>query len=124
MNILRFDLSFPGETSCTQLLALEGDEFVGTVTLRHRGQQVADLSRLFVAVNHRRKGVARRLIDMATEIALESSCEAMSLYVKPANAIAIGLYRATGFALTYKWPDGDLLFTRTLAPFAAPKPAA
>jgi GNAT superfamily N-acetyltransferase len=48
--------------------------------------------------SHRRRGLARRLLDAAIDSAAEAGCEAVWLEVVDRNAAAVPLYRARGFA--------------------------
>jgi ribosomal protein S18 acetylase RimI-like enzyme len=52
---------------------------------------------VFVAERARGKGVARALLDLATERALERGCRRMELDVNEDNAAAIALYESYGF---------------------------
>ena len=52
---------------------------------------------VFVTDDARGKGVARALMDLATERALERGCRRMELDVNEANAPALALYASYGF---------------------------
>ncbi|MDX6684657.1 MAG: hypothetical protein QOF26_1356 [Baekduia sp.] len=52
---------------------------------------------VFVDESARGHGVARALLDLATERALERGCRRMELDVNEANEAAIALYRSFGF---------------------------
>jgi GNAT superfamily N-acetyltransferase len=53
---------------------------------------------VFVAEEARGHGVARALMDLATERALERGCRRMELDVSEANAPALALYQSFGFS--------------------------
>jgi ribosomal protein S18 acetylase RimI-like enzyme len=53
---------------------------------------------VFVAEEARGHGVARSLLDLATERALERGCRRMELDVNEANTAALALYESFGFA--------------------------
>ncbi len=55
------------------------------------------ITNVAVAKNHRRKGVARRLIEHFINIAEEESLEFMTLEVRASNDAAIALYKSFGF---------------------------
>jgi ribosomal protein S18 acetylase RimI-like enzyme len=52
---------------------------------------------VFVAESARGRGVARALLDLATERALERGCRRMELDVNEANEAGLALYRSFGF---------------------------
>jgi ribosomal protein S18 acetylase RimI-like enzyme len=56
---------------------------------------------VFVSQEARGRGVARALLDLATERALERGCRRMELDVSEENAAALALYRAYGFTDRY-----------------------
>jgi ribosomal protein S18 acetylase RimI-like enzyme len=53
---------------------------------------------VFVAAHARGKGVARALLELATERARERGCRRMELDVNEANEAGLALYRSFGFA--------------------------
>jgi ribosomal protein S18 acetylase RimI-like enzyme len=55
------------------------------------------LNDLFVAPEHRRKGVARALCDRAVEIAREHNCVKVDLMTQTENTSAQALYEGMGF---------------------------
>jgi ribosomal-protein-alanine N-acetyltransferase len=64
-------------------------------------EQVADelhVHNLAVAPEARRRGLARRLLALALEIAARNGARAAHLEVRESNAAARALYRAMGFA--------------------------
>jgi len=52
---------------------------------------------LNVAESYRRRGLGRRLVEEALQMARTGGCEGMGLFVAVDNAPAIALYRQTGF---------------------------
>ncbi|MCW3002595.1 MAG: family N-acetyltransferase [Conexibacter sp.] len=57
---------------------------------------------VYVADSARGRGVARALLDLATERALERGCRRMELDVNEANAPALALYESFGFRSSSK----------------------
>jgi GNAT superfamily N-acetyltransferase len=55
---------------------------------------------VFVTEDARGKGVARALLDLATERALERGCRRMELDVSEANTAALALYQSFGFTIS------------------------
>jgi GNAT superfamily N-acetyltransferase len=86
------------------LLAAADDDSpaAGVVQLRYRmgiwraGRDCL-VEDVFVTEAARGKGVARALLDLATERALERGCRRMELDVNEANAPALALYASYGF---------------------------
>jgi len=80
----------------------EGEPAVGVVQLRFRwGIWRAGVDCLvedvFVAEAARGRGVARALLELATERALQRGCRRMELDVSEANDAGLALYRSFGF---------------------------
>ncbi len=69
------------------------DDVVGYAVTLHT-DDVVDLQRIAVAPAHRRRGVARALLDVAMR---ESSGSRMLLEVSAANETAVAFYAAAGF---------------------------
>ena len=93
--------------------AFDGDELLGFLGVaREEGLKVrhkASIRAMYVAANHRGKGVARRLLD--TVIAFAAAMEGVrhvTLSVTAGNTAAIGLYEAIGFR-TYGCEPGALI---------------
>ena len=61
------------------------------------------LSHMAVAVNARRRGIARALLEAASASALRRDESSLWLHVEPANDAAIALYESGGYR---KQPDG------------------
>lgn len=62
------------------------------------GSAEADVLTVGVVPRHRGKGVARHLMSLITEWAVQQGSTAMMLEVKLDNAEAIGLYESLGYA--------------------------
>ena len=64
----------------------------------------AHLTNIAVARPHRRKSVAKRLLDRILRDVRHRSCEYVILEVRPGNEPAITFYRKHGFRLLYRRP--------------------
>jgi len=53
---------------------------------------------LCVLPEHRRKGIARRLLEEAKEVARRQGVQKLSLEVRQSNTAALGLYAQAGFS--------------------------
>jgi [ribosomal protein S18]-alanine N-acetyltransferase len=60
----------------------------------------AEILTLAVAPAQRRRGIARRLLDRALELAATDGARTMFLEVSSANDAAVALYRSAGFEIT------------------------
>ena len=99
------------------LVALENDEVIGYV-----GSQTvldgSDMMNIAVSPDHRRKGVAEKLIDELVCLLKERKSRCLILEVRASNAPAINLYTKLGFVEIgcrrnyYRNPREDALILR------------
>jgi ribosomal-protein-alanine N-acetyltransferase len=104
------------------LAAVDGAP-VGLILMRAIAGE-AEVLTLAVEPSHRRRGVARALLEAGLELALAAEAETCFLEVAADNAAALALYRAAGFEQAghrggyYRRPDGEtvdaLVLRRTL----------
>lgn len=91
------------EPSWGCLVAEHCDAIIGYACL-----QVIDieghLTNIAVASEHRRKNVARHLLERILRIVRESKCHYLLLEVRPRNRAAIAFYEKHGFELMYTRP--------------------
>ena len=96
------------------LVALEGDTvvgYVGSQTVLHE----ADMMNIAVADTHRRRGIARLLVE---ELIRQLDAYQLTLEVRASNAPAIALYEKLGFSQVglrknyYHKPKEDALILR------------
>lgn len=91
-------------SSSTVLLAVTADgRVVGFAQLYPTWESLSLSARfilydLFVAPDHRRRGVGRQLVDASSEVARSSGASVLSLDTARANLPAQALYEALGFA--------------------------
>ena len=96
------------------LVALDGEEVVGYVGSQTVLQE-ADMMNIVVADTHRRRGIARALVE---ELIRQLDAYQLSLEVRSSNAPAIALYEALGFVQVglrknyYRKPKEDALILR------------
>ncbi len=64
----------------------------------------AHISTLAVAPEFRGRGIGRRLLRAALDMAVQMGCRRATLEVRPSNEIAIGLYRSCGFQVVGRRP--------------------
>ena len=80
------------------LLAKEGEDFIGCVGLRTKGNKVGEMKRLFVTDGHKGKGTGKLLalaiIEKATEMGFETLVLDTLEHLQP----AMELYRNLGFS--------------------------
>jgi putative acetyltransferase len=80
------------------LLAMSGDEAAGCVGLRDLGGGTCEMKRLYVAPQHRGRGVGRMLVEEVIRRAERTGYRRMVLDTMPEMAGAVALYRECGFA--------------------------
>ena len=91
-----------------------GPKFVGSVTLSHLNSKSASVTNLFVALEFRRNGIARRLLGECAVRAMEHlGCECIGL-IAARNNPARYFYPKVGFTLAYEYSDKSLLFSRPI----------
>lgn len=92
---------FAGElrmpTSRIYLVALSGHEVLGYCGLMIVGSE-AHITNVAVHPDHRRRGLARRLLVRLLREAIDRDVEAVTLEVRMSNTAAQELYRGLGFA--------------------------
>jgi ribosomal protein S18 acetylase RimI-like enzyme len=89
------------------LVLVEDTTVVGTLqltlipNLSHRGSWRAQIEGVRVAASHRGRGLGRRLIEQAIEIAREAGCLLVQLTTDRAREDALDFYRSLGFEPTH-----------------------
>lgn len=78
------------------LVAVEGDEIVGTVMAGYDGHR-GWLYYLASDPLRRGQGIARDLVTAAEELLLELGCPKVQLMVRPDNADVLGFYDSLGY---------------------------
>jgi ribosomal protein S18 acetylase RimI-like enzyme len=84
------------------LLASSSDQICGVaICFIHfatfAGREMLKIQDLFVATEHRHRGIGKQLVEGAIECAREIGCAYVNIEVASSNPSAIGLYRALGF---------------------------
>ena len=90
-----FEVELEKENSCFAI-AVEGEEILGYMGMSY----VLDEGYVYnVAVfpQHRRKGVAQKLIEALTQVSMENELSFLTLEVRESNAAAIALYEKFQF---------------------------
>jgi len=80
-------------------VALAGDTLVGIFGLEGLETEAAELRRMYVHRDHRRGGIARRLLDHAEEICRQAGCHRLTLSTSELQPAALTLYRRSGYRL-------------------------
>lgn len=87
------------------LLAMAGDAPAGCVAMRDLGGGTSEMKRLYVAPEHRGRGVGRLLVEAVLRRAEGAGYDRMVLDTQPEMAGALALYRAFGFVETSPYWD-------------------
>jgi GrpB-like predicted nucleotidyltransferase (UPF0157 family)/GNAT superfamily N-acetyltransferase len=85
--------------------------------VRHLDTEVAEVKSMYIAPEHRGRGLARRLLAELEEIARRHDCRAIRLDTSDYLADAVGLYRAGGYREVPDYngnPKASLWFERSL----------
>ena len=85
-----------------QIWVCENDGVVAgnAVVLYRHGTDTARCYSLMVHPDHRRRGIARALLQHAEAAAVTNGCREMRLEVRPDNHAAFGFYRENGYETT------------------------
>ncbi|KQO63717.1 GNAT family N-acetyltransferase [Curtobacterium sp. Leaf261] len=81
----------------TVLIARDGEERIGCVALLRVGEGVAELAKMAVAPEHRGRGIGRRLITAAIDLARESGVRRLVLESNSSLVPAVRMYESVGF---------------------------
>ncbi|HET9944804.1 MAG TPA: wax ester/triacylglycerol synthase family O-acyltransferase [Actinomycetes bacterium] len=81
----------------TFLVALVGGETIGCAGLRRHGDGVVEVKRMFVRVEHRRRGHARRMLAALEDWARDRGATRVVLETGMAQPEAIALYESAGY---------------------------
>ena len=79
------------------LLAKEGEEYVGCLCVRNLGDFKAEIKRMYVQPEHRRKGIGKKLLSDAMEEAKRIGYRFIRLDTIPDMKDARQLYSSMGF---------------------------
>lgn len=92
---------------------LAGD--VGLVCLRAMEPRAGEVKRLYVAPAHRRRGIARALVEAAVAEARALGYTTLRLDTPAGNAAAIALYESLGWQPIPPWDHGEEMVAFELA---------
>lgn len=81
----------------TVLIARDGEQRIGCVALLRVGEGVAELAKMAVAPEHRGRGIGRRLITAAIDVARESGVRRLVLESNSSLIPAVRMYESVGF---------------------------
>jgi len=79
------------------LLAARDSDPAGCVVMRRINAATCEMKRLWVPPNHRNQKIGRRLVETLIAEAKSAGYQKMILDTTPSMAVAIPLYRKTGF---------------------------
>ena len=80
-------------------VASEGDAVVGTFGLEAVNSDAAELRRMYVAADRRRRGIARQMLDFAEQICRDAGCQRLTLSTSELQPEALAFYRGRGYRL-------------------------
>lgn len=99
--------------NATFLVAWEGDRVIGTGALVPRENSTAEIVRMSVAADQRRKGVGRQILQRLCEQAKHAGFKRIVLETTETWAEVIEFYQRFGFQITH-YIDGDVYFALDL----------
>lgn len=99
-----------------ELVAMHGEEIVGFVILLPAGKGVAELSKLFVARDHRESGVGTKLLAHVIELARARGAQRLVLQTNRAFESACAYYERHGWTRLSSDAEGGISYARSLEP--------
>ena len=90
------------------LLAVHGDEAVGTAAMRRIGPETAEIKRMFVDPSRRRAGAGRAMLHALIASAEQAGYARMRLDSPDFMTAAHGLYRSEGFREIEPYPESEI----------------
>jgi GNAT superfamily N-acetyltransferase len=111
LRVQGFDAELAGLPGCYAppsgclLLAMAGDAPAGCVALLDLGGGTCEMKRLYVAPEHRGRGVGRLLVEVVVRRAERSGYERMVLDTLPEMVGALVLYQSSGFVEAARYWD-------------------
>jgi GNAT superfamily N-acetyltransferase len=90
------------------LLAVDGDDAIGTAAMRRIGPETAEIKRMFVDPSRRRAGAGRAMLDALIASAEEAGYARMRLDSPDFMTAAHALYRSEGFADIGPYPESEI----------------
>jgi len=85
------------ETVLAFLIAREGDLLCGCGALMELGDGAAEIKRMYVRPDHRRRGLSRRILEGLEREALRRGIDRIRLETGERQPEAMGLYRGAGY---------------------------
>jgi len=100
-------IAHASQLALERLVALAGGELVGTARWGIEGDRLRVIG-LAVLPGHRRRGIARALVEELAGIARDSGCSALALYtvVQTGN---VAVFERLGFAVVHEEPATDAI---------------
>ncbi len=89
------------------LIAYEGDEPLGCACVRRIGPDVAEIKRMYVRPEHRRRGIGRVLTEEVVDRARRRGYRVLRLDTPVLFAPANALYRSVGFREVAPYPESE-----------------
>ena len=92
-----YDLASPNREIIVIGAAPEASELIVGYAVINFSDEVTDIERIGVGLDHRGRGLARLLLAHVLELAHRAATQRVMLEVAHDNAVALGLYRKMGF---------------------------
>jgi GNAT superfamily N-acetyltransferase len=90
------------------LLAVDGDDAIGTAAMRRIDPETAEIKRMFVDPSRRRGGAGRAMLDALIASAEQAGYERIRLDSPDFMTAAHALYRSEGFTEIEPYPESEI----------------
>lgn len=82
--------------------------------VKKEGKDIAFLMDIFVYLEYRRRGTARKALELAEKLLAERGYDTVRLHVEDSNTAAKNLYAGLGYVFVQRAESGEILEKRTV----------
>ena len=88
--------------------------YLWVFAVEKEGRDIAFLMDIFVYPEYRRRGTARKALELAEKLSAERGCDTIRLHVEDSNTAAKNLYAGLGYVFVQRAESSEILEKRTV----------
>ena len=88
--------------------------YLWVFVVKKEGKEIAFLMDIFVYPEYRRRGTARKALELAEKLLAERGYDTVRLHVEDSNTAAKNLYAGLGYVFVQRTESGEILEKRTV----------